>query len=157
MGEGNVNLDVIDTIQKHPLGAKYEDPLSGATFRYVSYDPDETTVDGTAGGAVVFADNVQWEVTEDVSDASVSQPAGFLQAVLTAGDFGWIQRSGYNRKSIETLGQVSDGDKVIMDSANNGEVDTMAAGEEHNVVGFAVFTAATITTLAIGDLMIVIE
>jgi len=151
-----LDLDVIDTIPQYNLGAKYEDPISGAIYRYVKYD-DGTAVTATAGAPVQFLSNSKWVVSGDLSEQADTQAAGFVQAALADTNYGWIQRAGYNRKVITTDGSVADGEALVADVSNDAQVDTMAAGEEDAIMGVALAADSTASTLAAGNVIINME
>ena len=154
-----VNLDAIDSKQQHPLGHKYEDPLSFSIFRYIKYDNGTDNLTPSVGDGTVWFDTTLGKATSDYSDASVTQPAGFLQAALTDAKFGWIQTRGINRKDITTDTGVVDNNKLVLDSANDGHVDTMLDGEEEQVVAVALKDDGdtTETVLDAGQAFIEIE
>ncbi len=65
--------------------------------------------------------------------ATVTAPAGVAIGVIAANSYGWIQIGG--AAACVGDGSVAAGEAVV--SNGDGTLDTMAAGEEHSVVGFA--------------------
>ena len=96
-------------------------------YKYVQYDT------GSAGAAAVagevayyytldgFKNNV---VTSDLSD-SVEIGAGVLQAVMTDGQFGWVQISGPATLTI-ALTAGADGDPLTPTGSADGTLDVSA-------------------------------
>ena len=62
---------------------------------------------------------------------------GVAQYGITAGRFGYLGRSGVFE--VEGDGGVAAGEAIVPDTTtgNPGQADTMAAGEEHDVIGVA--------------------
>lgn len=152
-----VDLDRADSIAKHPLGGKYEDPLNGATYRYIK-NKDHTTV---AGQCVVRQSDVAWEVTNDFSDSHATLPVGvgLVQIILTDGQYGWMQTGGYNRVAIPhaIAATLAEGLAIVADTANDGNIDQMADGEEDIIIGYSLATVANSTACPVGDAFINIE
>ncbi|MDI7267443.1 MAG: hypothetical protein QME96_05570 [Myxococcota bacterium] len=65
---------------------------------------------------------------------------GVAQSTVEFGRWGWILRNGIGQ--CEGDGSVAAGDPVAVDTTGGGAVDTMFAGEEHQVIG-AALTADT--------------
>lgn len=76
------------------------------------------------------------------TSANVVAAAGIAISAIPANSYGWIQVSG--PASCVGDGAVAFGEAVVQNG--DGTVDTMAAGEEHQVVGFALEDDA-VTTL----------
>ena len=102
-------------------------------YRYVK------VVDLAVGdGDVVYpADTADWEVTKDVSGGSrvAAKVCGVACGTVAADSYGWIQVSGIHN-AVKTDGGVVAGDGLIGHTVD-GQSDTMAAGEEHLVFGYA--------------------
>ena len=119
-------------------------------YRYVQFD------DGTqAAGAAAKGDVLSWDkaatnkgyvVTDDVSDGGQNAFAGVAIGALTDLYYGWIQCGGFCNY-ITTDQGVEAGESLIVDGTD-GQADTMAAGEEHYVFGFALAADATATLSA---------
>lgn len=155
MSRVDADLDRADATAAVLLGQLHTD-LLGRKFRYIKYDDGSGNIAAIAGGGVSFLDSSLWVVTGDISDASPVQPAGFTQAALTNGQYGWMQTGGKNRVAITTDGGVADGHALVLDSGNDNDVDTMADGEEEQVIGFAT-EADSGTSLAVNGAQITIE
>lgn len=157
---GNWIRDKIYTTQDFPLGAKVEDQ-AGRVFKYVKYNDGDGDVDGVAGQLVVgldsaFADN---EVTMDYSSTTVpavpAEPAGFLQAALTHGTYGWVQTWGDNMVAMLTDGSVAQGERLMKHATTDGGVDTH---DDTSAIVVAIAKEAdTGTALAAGQAKIVLE
>ena len=101
-------------------------------YKYVQYDT------GSAGAAAVagevayyytldgYKNNV---VTSDLSD-SIEIGAGVLQAVMTDGQFGWVQISGPALLTI-ALTAGSDGSNLTPTGSADGTLDVTTASTDH--------------------------
>ena len=96
-------------------------------YKYVQYDT------GSAGAAAVAGEVAYYytldgyknnQVTSDLS-ASVEIGAGVLQAVMTDGQFGWIQISGPATLTI-ALTAGADGDPLTPTGSADGTLDVSA-------------------------------
>ena len=76
------------------------------------------------------------------ASATVTAPAGVAVGTIAADSYGWIQIGG--AAACVGDGSVAAGEAVV--SNGDGTLDTMAAGEEHEVIGFA-READAVTTL----------
>ena len=103
-------------------------------YKYVQYDT------GSAGAAAVAGEACYYytldgyklnQVTSDLSD-SVEIGAGILQAVMTDGQFGWIQIKGAATMTI-ALTAGADGDPLTATGAADGTLDVSAAATDINV------------------------
>ena len=101
-------------------------------YKYVQYDT------GSAGTAAVAGEVAYYytldgyknnQVTSDLSD-SVEIGAGVLQAVMTDGQFGWIQISGPATLTI-ALTAGADGDPVTPTGSADGTLDVTTASTDH--------------------------
>tara|TARA_Y100001937_G_scaffold71180_1_gene96865 strand:- start:2 stop:469 length:468 start_codon:yes stop_codon:yes gene_type:complete len=103
-------------------GAVIDSPTK--LYKYVQYDT------GTVGTAAVAGEACYYytldgyknnQVTSDLSD-SVEIGAGILQAVMTDGQFGWIQIKGAATMTIALTAGV-DGDPLTPTGAADGTLD----------------------------------
>ena len=106
-------------------GAVIDSPTK--LYKYVQYDT------GSAGAAAVAGEVCYYytldgyknnQVTSDLSD-SVEIGAGVLQAVMTDGQFGWIQIRGAATLTI-ALTAGSDGDPLTPTGSADGTLDVSA-------------------------------
>ena len=106
-------------------GAGIDSPTK--LYKYVQYDT------GSAGAAAVAGEVAYYytldgyknnQVTSDLSD-SVEIGAGVLQAVMTDGQFGWIQISGPATLTI-ALTAGADGDPLTPTGSADGTLDVSA-------------------------------
>ena len=106
-------------------GAVIDSPTK--LYKYVQYDT------GTVGTAAVAGEVAYYytldgyknnQVTSDLSD-SVEIGAGVLQAVMTDGQFGWIQISGPATLTI-ALTAGADGDPLTPTGSADGTLDVSA-------------------------------
>lgn len=100
----------------------------GKIYKYVQYDT------GAAGAAAVAGEVAYYytldgyknnQVTSDLSD-SLEIGAGVLQAVMTDGQYGWVQIKGPATLSIALTGGV-DGDALTPTGATDGTLDVNVA------------------------------
>ena len=101
-------------------------------YKYVQYDT------GSAGAAAVAGEVAYYytldgyknnQVTSDLSD-SVEIGAGVLQAVMTDGQFGWIQIRGAATLTI-ALTAGADGDPLTPTGSADGTLDVSAAATDN--------------------------
>ena len=106
-------------------GAVIDSPTK--LYKYVQYDT------GSAGAAAVAGEACYYytldgyknnQVTSDLSD-SVEVGAGILQAVMTDGQFGWIQIKGVATMTI-ALTAGADGDPLTPTGSADGTLDVSA-------------------------------
>ena len=106
-------------------GAVIDSPTK--LYKYVQYDT------GSAGAAAVAGEVAYYytldgyknnQVTSDLSD-SVEIGAGVLQAVMTDGQFGWIQIKGAATLTI-ALTAGADGDPLTPTGSADGTLDVSA-------------------------------
>ena len=106
-------------------GAVIDSPTK--LYKYVQYDT------GSAGAAAVAGEACYYytldgyknnQVTSDLSD-SVEVGAGILQAVMTDGQFGWIQIKGAATMTI-ALTAGADGDPLTPTGSADGTLDVSA-------------------------------
>ena len=111
-------------------GAVIDSPTK--LYKYVQYDT------GSAGAAAVAGEACYYytldgyknnQVTSDLSD-SVEIGAGILQAVMTDGQFGWIQIRGAATMTI-ALTAGSDGDPLCPTGAADGTLDVSSAATDN--------------------------
>lgn len=133
----------------YPLGMLYFDFSTGKGYRYV--EADGACINDT----IAAKESLSWmddgfEVTNDVSAGlGVAAPAGVAIAAIPEGYFGWIQVSG--QAEMIGDGSVAAGECVVLDAVDGG-VDTMAAGEEHQVFAIALEADAATTNYFTGML-----
>tara|TARA_R100000808_G_scaffold25060_1_gene61082 strand:- start:4222 stop:4692 length:471 start_codon:yes stop_codon:yes gene_type:complete len=110
----------------------------GNVYEFVLFVDLDTEV----GDVVYPASTTGTSVSIDYTGGSSlsAKGKGFSVAAVDISEkpYGWIQRAGVH-SAVRTDGGVSAGEAVIGHSVD-GEVDTMADGEEELVVGFALAT-----------------
>lgn len=130
-------LDVVSTASKFTIGELAKDQ-KGNLYRYVQ----NILADGVAiaDGTCVYPTTTIGVVSPDFAGGSglTSLVVGVGISAIAAGSFGWVQVSGIH-PNLYTDAGVAVSDPLIGHSVN-GEADTMAAGEEHLVFGFALTT-----------------
>lgn len=108
--------------QEFQLGAEYED-APGRTYVFGRYQ-DLSGADATAGLMAVACDGAYqyWDLTCDSNhgDANEDDPGGQIQAALSDGQCGFFQRTGPNRLTITTDGNVVQGAEVMVSNAARG-------------------------------------
>lgn len=116
------------------VGERYVDH-QGNEYRFVQYNGGAGAVAAVAGnfayyyapsGASAGATTV---VTSDLSD-SANVGAGVLQAVITSGDYGWIQTWGPATLTT-ALTAGADGNALTPVGATDGTIDVSAAVTDH--------------------------
>jgi|TARA_R100000458_G_scaffold9143_1_gene7257 hypothetical protein len=96
-------------------------------YKYVQYDTGSVGTAAVAGEACYYYTLDGYknnQVTSDLSD-SVEIGAGILQAVMTDGQFGWIQIKGPATMTI-ALSAGADGDPLTATGAADGTLDVSA-------------------------------
>lgn len=131
-------LTEVHSSREFPLGALAMDTM-GNLYRYVQNIAADG-IDLDYGKVCYLADTSDWIVTADYTGGSSvsAKVVGVGISAITAGSYGWIQVSGIHEE-VWTDGGVSAGEALIGHTAD-GEADTMAAGEEHLVFGWALAT-----------------
>ena len=96
-------------------------------YKYVQYDTGSVGTAAVAGEACYYYTLDGYknnQVTSDLSD-SVEIGAGILQAIMTDGQFGWIQIKGPATMTI-ALSAGADGDPLTATGAADGTLDVSA-------------------------------
>lgn len=124
----------------------YKHPTYGwGYYRYYQFLDAVTYV---AGHVLTLANAATYGVTNDVAAGSSvgKKPMGVATRVHTQNYFGFAQVGGLGAYALLTDGGVAAGHYLVADVAGgiDGGVDSMAAGEEHEVFGFAL--AADVST-----------
>jgi hypothetical protein len=79
-------------------------------------------------------------------------PTGIAIAALAENYYGWVQVGGV--ATCITNGSVASGEYVVNDTANDGDLDTMADGEEEQVLGYSpVADVGTVGTIILKGLI----
>lgn len=136
---------------KYRLGQYGFDVATGRGYRYYYNGGADSTVVGDVaavrGTTFGYVSTTSGEGIINAA-ATCAYAAGVAQAVIPNGYCGWFQTSGPGRVAIAvTDGSVAAGDGLVIDGGATpaGAVDTMAAGEEAQVFGYAI-TADSGTT-----------
>ena len=96
-------------------------------YKYVQYDTGSVGTAAVAGEACYYFTLDGYknnQVTSDLSD-SVEIGAGILQAIMTDGQFGWVQIKGPATMTI-ALSAGADGDPLTATGAADGTLDVSA-------------------------------
>ena len=96
-------------------------------YKYVQYDTGSVGTSAVAGEACYYYTLDGYknnQVTSDLSD-SVEIGAGILQAIMTDGQFGWVQIKGPATMTI-ALSAGADGDPLTATGAADGTLDVSA-------------------------------
>lgn len=110
------------------LGAAFD----GKIYKYVQYQEGTAVVDGVAGEVAYYYTLDGYknnQVSSDLSD-SVELGAGVLQAVMSDGDYGWIQIKGPATLTIALTAGV-DGDPLTPTGSADGTLDVSALVTDH--------------------------
>lgn len=157
----NQDLDKIYTRMEFQLGQEIE--LADRIFQFIKYNSGAGDVTARVGGVgySVSPDTteaVKFEVSMDYNSnaaaTAITVPnavRGYFQAALTDGTYGWVQKSGGNRKALFTDGNVSRNDPLTIDTTD-GRVITQASGNpDLAIVATALADDDGVSSLAIGD------
>ena len=122
----------------HAMGTIYFDYENAKAYRY-SKVAAAVTNDVIAITESVCADSGGvFYVNNDFAEGTglgVATPMGVAISQISEGYYGWMQVGGV--ATVITDGSVAAGEALVLDSSNDGDVDTMADGEEEQVFGFA--------------------
>lgn len=136
--ELNQPLTHSSSIALHPLGSVYFDFTNVKTYRYII--AAAACIDDTLNiiqpicadtGGVHIASN---DLASGTGIGTV--PLGVGIAAIAEGYYGWIIIGGETGQVVGD-GSVAEGEFVVPDVSNDKQVDTMAAGEEAQVMGYA--------------------
>lgn len=125
-----------DATAQQQVGVLAMDGL-GNVYRYVLINAADA-IDCADGQVVYMQSTSTYDVSADQSAALGARPIGVGIGEITAGQYGWVMVAGIH-DAILTDGGVAVGEFLIGHTVD-GEVDTMAAGEEHLVIGQALST-----------------
>ena len=116
------------------LGAVYWH--NGKAYKYVQF---KDAVTYAAGHVVTWANTSGTAVTNDRAGGSDIgtgvEPAGVATRVHTQNYYGFMQVAG--TVDVYYDGSVAAGEWIVSDTGADGRADTMAAGEEEQVIGIA--------------------
>ena len=134
-----------------PIGTELEgDPRKGdkyVFFKNACYADNGTTEQSILQGETIYqctrAANAMYEGTNNISLADIKLVAGIAMGTIEFGKWGVAQIKGPS-DFVRTDAGVAVGDALVGDT-NDGEADTLAAGAEHLVFGFAQKDDVTIT------------
>jgi len=116
----------------------------GRIYRYIRAEDQNIAIGEVVYHASAVAE--EWEVSTDYSGGSsvAVKVAGVAIGTITDAYYGWVQVSGYC-PMVRTDAGVAAGEALIGHTVD-GEADTMAAGEENLVFGYALADDATINS-----------
>lgn len=125
-------IDQVDAaLSDWQLGALFMDN-DGKIYKYIQYDEGAAAVDSVAGEVAYYytldgyKNNI---VSSDLSD-SIELGAGVLQAIMSDGEYGWIQIKGAALLTI-ALTAGADGDPLTPTGSADGTLDVSAAVTDH--------------------------
>lgn len=125
-------IDQVDSaLSDWQLGALFMDN-DGKIYKYIQYDEGAAAVDSVAGEVCYYYTLDGYKsniVSSDLSD-SVEIGAGVLQAVMSDGEYGWIQIKGAALLTI-ALTAGADGDPLTPTGSADGTLDVSAAVTDH--------------------------
>jgi hypothetical protein len=125
-------IDQVDSaLSDWQLGALFMDN-DGKIYKYIQYDEGAAAVDSVAGEVCYYYTLDGYKsniVSSDLSD-SVEIGAGVLQAVMSDGEYGWIQIKGAATLTIALTAGV-DGDPLTPTGSADGALDVSAAVTDH--------------------------
>jgi hypothetical protein len=105
---------------------------AGNEYRFIKFNAGDGAATGTVGHLVVGLDTGGnfdfWEGTNDLNSATIKailqRAFGFLQAALTDGAYGFVQKSGPNKQVILTDGSVAQDQQLMAHASTTGAVDS---------------------------------
>lgn len=159
----NADLSKIYARMEFQLGQELE--IADRKFQFVKYNSGAGLVDAVAGqvGYMVSPDttgHVKYETTMDYSSnaaaTAITIPmaaAGFYQAALTDGTYGWVQKSGDNRIAMLTDGSVARGDMLTVSSTDGAVIPLVSGNPDIPTIATAMAADAA-NALPIGDAII---
>lgn len=160
----NQDLDKVYTKMEFQLGQEVE--LADRKFQFVKYNSGAEPVDAVVGrvGYSVSPDttsSVKFEVTMDY-DSNAAATAitvpnaarGYFQAALTDGTYGWLQKTGGNRKALFTDGNVSRDDPLSIDTTDGRVITQVSGNPDLAIIATALADDDGVSSLAIGDAML---
>ena len=109
------------------MGAIIDDTNGTRIYKYLQYDTGSAGTAAVAGEVAYYytLDGYKtFKVTSDLSD-SVEVGAGVIQAVMTDGQYGWVQVSGAATLTI-ALTAGADGDPLTPTGSADGTLDVSA-------------------------------
>ena len=123
-----IGMDVttVDTVAGYALGSIGQ-TSDGKMYKYLQYKEGTAAVDGVAGEVAYYYTLDGYKLnqcTSDLSD-SVEIGAGVLQAVMSDGEYGWLQLKGAATLTI-ALTAGADGDPLTPTGAGDGTLDVSA-------------------------------
>lgn len=128
-----INPTQVDTSPGFALGTVGQTHAgSGKVYKYVQYKEGAAAVDGVAGEVAYYYTLDGYknnQVTSDLSD-SIEIGAGVLQAVMSDGEYGWVQIKGPATLTI-ALSAGTDGDPLTPTGAADGTLDLTTAVTDH--------------------------
>lgn len=114
------------TTPDHTVGglATSED---GKLYRYVK-NSDDSAIDTYDACSYVNEDN--FEVTQDISEGSVSKPAGVYDqsTQIAVNEYFWLQVAGYADINSETSSTIAAGEALVLHATADGECTDAARG-----------------------------
>lgn len=121
----------------HQLGGIYFDVDTSKVYRYVVAAAACTNDTLAANEAICYDTGGEYIVNNDMADGTGigTIPAGVAIGDIAEGYYGWIQVGG--KAYTVGDGSVAQKEYVVPDIGVDGQVDTMAAGEEAQVMGWA--------------------
>lgn len=101
-------------------------------FKYISYSEEAAAVDGVAGEVAYYVAETGYAAHDVTSDLTASDEvgAGVLGAIMSDGEFGWIQISGLATLTI-ALSDTGDGNPLTPTGSADGSLDVSAAVTDH--------------------------
>ena len=130
------SLTDTSTTAQFELGTIYQDPATGAEYRYVLVEDMALAV----GDVVEYSDTSGTEVTKDRSGGSSigRVVAGVALGTVADASYCWIQVSGRNA-SVKTDGGVTAGQGLVPHATSDGRADSEANGSTVTVTSGQVF------------------
>jgi hypothetical protein len=145
----NEDLTKIYTTREFPLGAIMEKDNGEKEYRFVKYNSGAGAVVAVAGqiGYMVAPATTgaeRYETTMDYSSAAAASAitvpvaaAGFYQAALTDGSYGWVQTKGRSRLAALTDGNVTRNSQLCIENVDGRIINKPAGAPDLPTVAVA--------------------
>ena len=143
------NPTYTSTTDKHGVGNVYWGP-DGKAYKWVQC----VDLAAVANNYALPANTTGTAGTIDVSGGSAigTKPFGVWLTAVAVSSYGFIQVAGV--VDVYSDGSVAAGESVVAHATVNGQVDTMAAGSEHLVIGKALADDATNGTIVVAPVLL---
>tara|TARA_R100000655_G_scaffold12254_7_gene28405 strand:+ start:751 stop:1224 length:474 start_codon:yes stop_codon:yes gene_type:complete len=130
-----ITSTTVTTTQQAPLGFELVVPNGDQGEQVYVYIFNDEASNPLAVGmlAQIDTDYVPYHAIISTGPHAAQKIIGAAQTAIPAGSYGFVLKRGVGLAQGD--GSVAQGESIV--SHSSGQVDTMAAGEEHQVIGLA--------------------